>query len=332
MNKLLFQLTAPLLLITGAFYAQAGTLSYQAIPAVQSDASCGISNANEYTSAVDGGNASGTDRVINGITLYSMVGSGQSVTTDNCTLNALAGTLTNANGSPDGIQADGTFKDVLSDMTFNNDAADNSQQEIVLDPASLAAGTTYDLRVYFCNAGGEDRQVNLSFVGDGQGAVETGFFNEDDARTSAGGFQDAGQVYYVNYRYTWDGDSTPGITITQKSGQVPFILYALTNQPVAAGEAAAAPPPAGQEAAAPPPAAEAEGAGASTGLVSAETDQVGVTTDTFYGNESLKKNGRWIEVKKYGRCWQPTGCPSGWRPYWRGSFRHCDDCGWTWVC
>ena len=91
-------------------------------------------------------------------------------------LNALSGALTNAAASPDSIQADGTFKDVMSDMTFNSDATDNSQQEIVLDPASLAKGTTYDLRVYVCNAGREDRQVNLAFVGDGQAAVETGFF------------------------------------------------------------------------------------------------------------------------------------------------------------
>src|SRR6202022_2886872 len=109
------------------------------------------------------------------------------------------------------------------------------------DPESLEAGSTYDLRVYICSSSGQNRQVNLAFFGDGQNAAETGFFNEDDARTSAGGFPAPGQVYYINFRFTWDGDSTPGITVTQKSGGAPFCLYALTNQVVPGGTAAAAP-------------------------------------------------------------------------------------------
>jgi hypothetical protein len=96
----------------------------------------------------------------------------------------LSGTLANGGGATKSIQADGVSREVLSDMTFNNGAGDNSQQEIVLDPASLEAGVTYDLRVYICNSSGQNRQVNLAFAGDGQEAVETGFFNEDDARTS----------------------------------------------------------------------------------------------------------------------------------------------------
>ena len=82
-------------------------------------------------------------------------------------------------------------------MTFNNGVDDNSQQEIVLDPESLEPGATYDLRVYVCNGSGQNRQVNLAFAGDGQAPVETGFFNEDDATTSAGGFTDPNQVYIL---------------------------------------------------------------------------------------------------------------------------------------
>jgi hypothetical protein len=74
---------------------------------------CGISNDNQYTSAVDGGNTRGTDRVINGITLYALVANGQSSTADNCTLNALAGSLSNAGGASGSIQADGVLKEVL---------------------------------------------------------------------------------------------------------------------------------------------------------------------------------------------------------------------------
>jgi Skp family chaperone for outer membrane proteins len=209
---------------------EAGTITYQAIAPAQSDTGCGISDENHYTTAVDGGNATGTNRTLNGITLFALAGSGPSSTADNCTLNALSGSLTNGNSGKTAIQVDGTFKDILSDTTTVKGAGDNTEQEVALDPASLEKGVTYDLRVYVCPSSGENRQVNLSFVGDEQDAVETGFFNEDDATTSAGRFNNRNQVYYINYRYTWDGDTTPGITITQKSGAAPFCLSALTNQ------------------------------------------------------------------------------------------------------
>src|SRR5215471_2839894 len=136
-----------------ASYTYAGTLLYNAIPSTDSDANSGISTDNQYTSAVDGGNSLGTDRVVNGITLYALSANGQTSTADSCTVTALAGTLTNA-GAAVGIQADGSLKEVLASMTFNNDAGDNSEQEIVLDPSSLEAGTTYDLRVYISNSSG----------------------------------------------------------------------------------------------------------------------------------------------------------------------------------
>jgi hypothetical protein len=325
-----------LVLAIGAFHSHAGTLFYQAIPASQSDANSGISTDYGYTSAVDGGNTRGTDRVINGITLYAMAANGQSSTADNCTLNALSGSLSNGGGTSASVQADGNCKEVLSDMTFNNGAGDNSQQEIVLDPDSLESGTTYDLRVYICNSSGQNRQINLSFVGDGQAAVETGFFNEDDARTSAGGFSDANQVYYINYRFTWDGDSTPGITITQKSGGAPFVLYALTNQVVpgggaAAGEAAGAGQAGGAQGAGGAAAGGEADQGLTSGLVDQGSDEVGVASDDFYNSESLNNNGRWIKLDKWGTCWQPTNVPSGWCPYTNGTFKQCDDCGWTFV-
>jgi len=334
--------------LISVFRLNAGTLSYQALPASDTDAKCGISTASGYTSAVDGGNASGTDRVINGITLYSLKAENDSSTADSCTVNALSGSLSNGAGSSGSIAADGTMKDVLSDMTSNDGAGDNSQQEVVLDPASLESGSTYELRVYICNSGGQNRQVSLSFVGDGQAAVETGFFNEDDATTSGGGFKDPNQVYYISYRYTWDGDSTPGITITQKAGNTPFVLYALTNQLVPGGQAAA------QNAGAAGNAAAAAGGGGgaasggdntaaaggdnaggdeglSEGLVDQGDDQVGVESDDFYNSDSLNSNGQWVDVEKWGKCWQPTKVSQGWCPYTNGGFQNCDTCGWTFV-
>src|SRR4051794_7496893 len=167
------------------FESHAGAISYVAIPANQSDTNCGISRNHGYTTAVDGGNTRGTDRVLNGITLYALSGAGQNTATaDNCTVNALSGTLTDAGLTSKNIQADGTMRDVISDMVFNNAGGDNSQIEVVLDPESLEEGSTYDLRVYICSSSGQNRQVNLAFFGDGQTGGETGFFNEDDARTS----------------------------------------------------------------------------------------------------------------------------------------------------
>jgi hypothetical protein len=332
------QLAAFLVFTVGALRASAGTIFYVPIPPTQSDANSGISTDNGYTSAVDGGNTRGTDRVINGITLYALAGNGESSTADNCTLNALSGTLANGGGTTKSIQVDGTLKEIASDMTFNNGAGDNSQQEIVLDPESLEAGTTYDLRIYISNGSGQNRQVNLAFFGDGQEAVETGFFNEDDARTSAGGFKDQNQAYYINYRYTWDGDSTPGITITQKSGDAPFCLYALTNQVVPGGTAAATPAvgspaagaaTAGEEVA--PAAGGEEGLSAGYTNENQESDQVGVSSDDFYGSESLNAHGKWVKLSKWGTCWQPTDVQSGWCPYTNGNFKQCDDCGWTFV-
>ena len=314
---------------TAAMHVYAGTIFYNAIPATDSDANSGISTANQYTSAVDGGNTRETDIVVNGVTLHALSGNGQTSTADNCTLTALAGSLANGGGSTASIQVDGTLSKVLSSMTFNNGVSDddgvsdqyglsdNSQQEIVLDPASLEAGATYDLRVYICNTSGQNRLVNLAFAGDGQVPLETGFFNEDDARTSVGGFTDPNQAYYINYRYTWDGESMPGITITQKSGSEPFCLYALTNQVVSTDEVAA--PAAGGK------------VGLSAGYVNTESDQVGVASDDFYNSESLNKHGRWLKLDKLGASWQPTNVPSGWCPYTNGSFQYSEDCGWTFI-
>jgi hypothetical protein len=239
----------------------------------------------------------------------------------------LEGTVANGGGTADTIEADGTIAQVASDMTFNNEASDGSEQEIVLDPESLTPGTTYDLRVYICNPSGQNREVNLKFAGDGKAPVETGWFNEDDATTSAGGFKDANQVYYIDYRYTWDGDTTPGITISQRYGRTPFCLYALTNRVVPGEEAETA----STEESVETPAAAVEGEGTNMGFVGASSDEVGVTSDTFYEDESLNSNGEWVDVASYGKCWRPTRVSSDWRPYTNGRWGDCGECGWTWI-
>src|SRR3981081_621699 len=154
MRKHLLRIAITLAFFLAGWPAQAGGIFDQAIPATQSDANCGISTDNGYTTAVDAGNPRGINHVINGITLYALSGSGQSSAADNCTLNVLSGNMVNGGGPPANIEADGALREVLSDLTFNNGASDNSQQEIVFDPASLEAGATYDLRVYIGNSYG----------------------------------------------------------------------------------------------------------------------------------------------------------------------------------
>src|SRR5206468_12187622 len=73
----------------------AGTITYAGIPSTQTDPNSGITRDHGYTSAIDGGNNRGADRIVNGITLFALTGAGQNTATgDNCTVNALSGTLT----------------------------------------------------------------------------------------------------------------------------------------------------------------------------------------------------------------------------------------------
>ncbi len=308
-----------------ALHAQAGTLFYVPIPPAGSDAQSGLDSAKTYTSAIAAGTAKPDGRSVNGLSLTALSGAGNAASAGGVTVSAATGTLTNGGGKSESIQADGATVGLLSSMIFNDGAADNSEQYVVLDPATLTAGKAYDLRVYLCNASGENRQVNLSFAGDGRAAVNTDFFNEDDATTSAGGFAEPNQVYYINYRFTWDGVSTPGFTATQKFGAAPFCLFALTNQEVGGTEDAR---PAGAVVALPPEAIAEPPRRSTTSVV--ETEDIGVVSDVFYNASSLRNHGRWVTVGTYGRCWQPTDVDEDWQPYTRGHWVNSAD-GWVWV-
>jgi len=317
------------ILVAAAFPnpSRAGTIFYVPIPAEGSDAKSGIERTKIYTSAIVAGNRKEAGRNVNGVGLAPLPATDNSATANGVTLSAATGTLAAGGGKSDSIKADGAMSDLLAGMIFNDGAGDNSEQYVVLDPATLAAGKRYDLRVYICNASGENRQVNLSFAGDGKPAVNTDFFNEDDATTSAGGFADPNQVYYINYRFTWDGVSTPGFTATQKFGSTPFCLYAVTNEEVGA-EVEARPAQAVVQAepdpiAAPPP------RGSRSTAVDYE-DDIGVASEVFYNADTLRRHGRWVTVGTYGRCWQPADVDDDWQPYTRGHWVYSAYDGWVW--
>ena len=306
----------------------AGTLFYVPVPATGSDAQSGIESAKIFTSAITAGKTKAAGRTLNGVAFGALTASGNSVTASGVTVSATTGSLANGGGKADSIQADGAMADLLSGMIFNEGAADNSEQYVVLDPASLTAGKTYDLRVYVCNASGENRQVSLSFAGDGKPSVSTDFFNEDDATTSAGGFIEPNQVYYINYRFTWDGVNTPGFTATQRFGSTPFCLYALTNQEV--GNDPDARPAGAVVATEPEPIAAPPSSRSRTGANLVESEDIGIASEVFYSSDSLRRHGRWVTVGSYGRCWQPTGLDDDWQPYTRGHWVHSQDDGWVW--
>jgi hypothetical protein len=47
----------------------------------------------------------------------------------------------------------------------------------------------------------------------------------------------------------------------------------------------------------------------------------------FYG--PLEPYGRWLDVPRYGRCWQPVSLPPDWQPYTIGQWEW-TDAGWYW--
>jgi hypothetical protein len=306
----------------------AGTIFYVPIPAEGSDAQAGLERTKVYTSGIAAGSTKAAGRTVNGVSLAPLAAAGNSSSANGVTLTAATGTLANGGGKSESIKADGAMSDLLSGMIFNEGAADNSEQYVVLDPASLAPGKTYDLRVYICNASGENRQVNLSFAGDGKPAVNTDFFNEDDATTSSGGFADPNQVYYINYRFTWDGVSTPGFTATQRLGSTPFCLYAVTNEEVGA-EVVEARPAGAVVNVEPEPIAAPPLRSSRTTAVDYE-DDIGVSSEVFYNADTLRRNGRWVTVGTYGRCWSPSGVDDDWQPYTRGRWVHSNNDGWMW--
>ncbi len=282
--------------------ASAGQLTY--VP-ITGDSDCGIDGNSVYTNAAK----PGADQEIGGIKLSSLHVDGWSASGSGVIVKALTGTLKETTIAKPEVA--GQIADALSSGVANDGAEDGSQQEIALDPQSLETGKTYDLRIYIAPESGASRSVNLSFAGDGKAPAETGYFDENDATTSIGKFSTKSQPYYIDYRFVWDGQTTPGVIVNQKSGANPFQISAVVN-------------------------VEAEGAGAapersSHKVASKKAKDVGVESDEFYGDESLNNHGEWVALGGHGTCWHPTDVGPDWRPYTRGHWVHSDADGWVWA-
>ncbi len=232
--------TAGLLLLVAAtlpLTAKAGTLSYRPISSTESDLRAGLLPGRKYTAAVAAGKEDVSE--VNGVRLTPLPATGNSSAAGNASVGVETGTLVALTREETVTSVDGRMAEIFSaGIGSKSDDGEASELFVALEPKSLVSGRTYEMRVYLTAFSARERNVRLTFVGDGKAAVSTGFFNEDDARTSQGKFRTASQAYYINYRYRWDGVNTPGFTVTQKSARSPFVLYALTNHEVPSDEAA----------------------------------------------------------------------------------------------
>jgi hypothetical protein len=220
--------------VAGATLLQAGTISYVAIPSTNSDINAGISASNTYTCAFDWGGAGET---INGVAFTSVNPSGN-LSPLSWTFNSNTYTFTTnnsyfntASGAASFILADGQMKTMLTGMIYNKTfSAPLPTGTLTIPAASLVTGNTYDLRLYMRQWAVSDRTVNLTF-NEGSGGVSTGNFNEDDA-TTVGGFATAGQVYYLNYRYTATGSNVTVAALTIDTANGNLSWYGMSNQVV----------------------------------------------------------------------------------------------------
>lgn len=202
--------------LMGLSAVNAGTLTYQAI---NNDADSGISATNTYTAAV---NFDGTTTV-NGVTFgpATVGGSGLVATATGLTMTVANGYIQSASGSN---PATGNLNTLLSGMFYNNGPQTGAQQSYTL--TGLVTGQTYDYRIYNRQWSPGSRTQTFVFNGDGTPVSVT--INEDDATTA--GFATGSQPYYISYVFTYDGISTPGVTITPTQITSGFHAYAQSNQ------------------------------------------------------------------------------------------------------
>ena len=191
-------------------------------------------------------------------------------------------------------------------MTFNNEATDGSEQEIVLDPESLTLG--HDLRparLHLQLHRGRTGEVNLSFSAMGSRRWKPVWFNQDDATTLIWRIQrsESGLLHRLSL-YLGMEIRLPASRSRNAMARAPFCLYALTNRVVPGEElrtrAAGAEAP-GEELGTTAAGADAEAApaasgGLTAGFTAASADEVGVASDTFYSDETLNSNGEWVDV------------------------------------
>lgn len=208
--------------------AHAGSLSYQG---VTGDADSGISTSNTYTAKVDYGNQFNSI-VVNGVTFDEIAAFSNptSLTATGLTASVASGSYTNYNGNA-WMPVTGNVGTAYSDFVYNLTSDATTVQTFTL--TDLTVGQTYDYRVYMrawaADVNPGNRVQTFDFTGDG--ATTSVTLNADDATTAPGaGFTAWNQGYYINYQFTYDGISAPGVTVTAADVANGYHAYLMTNQ------------------------------------------------------------------------------------------------------
>ena len=206
--------------------AYAGEISFVSFTG---DSDVGISDAKTYTGAV---RAWGGDLAINGVIFRGSDG--------NTAGNGVAGIIyafpeansyNGANGNTGSFNAKGK----VGEMLANTMVASNpkSVAVIAVKAETLAAGTTYDARIYlrsWDNNGA--RELDFSFDEGTGKPVTTGVINVDKPSTiKAVKFTSNKQAYYINYRYTAVEGKPLAITVTPKNNDN-LHFYGFSNEVV----------------------------------------------------------------------------------------------------
>jgi hypothetical protein len=95
--------------------------------------------------------------------------------------------------------------------------------------------------------------------------------------------------------------------------------------PAATSGASSAPAPASAGSEGPP-----EPTGGPTTTVASPATPAEPAVNADYVQEQLTPYGTWVDVPGYGRCWQPSELPDGWRPYYDSGHWVYTDAGLYW--
>ena len=222
-------LVSGLLFALGVVPLTAGTVSLGS--PLTDDASSLISPANTYTHAISGG----TTATINGVPfqqlqsgvipanfLWVSTGSQDQVQNNN-------GDWVPANG---GVTGAGLI-DLLESFTYSGTGA-NAPSSQTFTLSGLIAGTTYDTRMYIrvwdTEASGRPIQFTMT-----NGAEIDTFAGLEDRPGDVLGTGNQHHAYFVNYRYTAQGNSlliNAAVPATAPVDSGSFHMYGLTNQVV----------------------------------------------------------------------------------------------------
>jgi hypothetical protein len=207
-------------------------ISVIALPAINSDASSGVSSANTYVAALNLG--TGTEITnVNGVVfdpinptgmnatngVHSSYGGSWSLTKDTIFATQLAAEAGSA------FQVDGALQTLL------NDSVTLTGAQVVDDAISLSFGVvptgTYSLLVYFRDWG-DSLPLRADFAFNGRGSNEVVRLNENLGATA-----NSAGAYYVRYNFTATGNSV-SVTLAAQDANRAVRLYAAALQQISA--------------------------------------------------------------------------------------------------